>query len=75
MALGGTFLEEKECNKVYIGTRIDTEFITSGGHNLAGAPLNLVDLPFSVVVDTVFLPYTIPVSVMDCNKEKSNEKK
>ena len=62
MALGGTFLEE-QCNKVYIGTSLDLSCITSGGHNIANAPFCLIDLPFSFVLDTIFLPYTIPVSL------------
>ena len=62
MALGGTFLE-KTCYKVYIGTRLDASCITSGGHNVANAPFCLIDLPFSFVLDTVFLPYTIPVGL------------
>ena len=69
MALGGTFLDE-QCNKVYIGTSIDLSCITSGGHNIASAPLCLVDLPFSIVLDTVFLPYTIPASLGSCARSE-----
>ncbi len=73
MALGGTFFEE-ECNKVYIGTRIDASCITSGGHNIVNAPICLVDLPFSMALDTLFLPYTIPVSLHDCAADRRPQK-
>lgn len=68
MSLGGTFIDEDKCNKVYAGTRIDIECLTSGGHNIANAPVCLVDLPFSAIADTVFLVYTVPVSISSCNK-------
>src|SRR5947209_6587737 len=72
MSLGGTFLEEDECNKVYIGTRLDMICVTSGGHNVASAPFCLLlDLPFTLVADTVLLPYTIPVSIRTCNKARA----
>ena len=72
MSLGGTFLEEDECNKVYIGTRLDMICVTSGGHNVASAPFCLLlDLPFSLVADTVLLPFTIPVSIRSCNKDEA----
>ena len=72
-----TFISEKNTtnislgyeNKVYAGTRKDGQVIvlcfTSGPWAIIFCPVALfatVDLPFSFVGDTLFLPYTIPKS-------------
>jgi uncharacterized protein YceK len=60
-------------NKVYVGARADIDLMVGafdsdrrrhmhgGGELLViGLPFFLLDLPLSLVMDTVFLPYTIP---------------
>jgi uncharacterized protein YceK len=51
-----------ERNLIYIGARKDVEaiFDTDGG----AVVLPLVDFPLSVVFDTIFLPYTIPYTLL-----------
>lgn len=51
-------------NKIYVGTR-------STLRNPHGA---LLDLPFSFVLDTILLPYTIPVTIYNSIKNKPPEK-
>ncbi|MCR9142221.1 MAG: YceK/YidQ family lipoprotein [bacterium] len=59
---------------VYSGTRFNAAMVATGpgvGHPHQPIPQNclfaggLVDLPFSLVMDTVALPYTIPVSIYE----------
>ena len=69
MSLHGTFASNKICNRVYIGTRADFRLI------LLSPILGFLDLPFSFVVDTVLLPYTIPVSIQDCSKDDDGERR
>jgi uncharacterized protein YceK len=58
-----TFVTIKEENKIYSGTRLNIEGIyrsISGDIQLGYLFLSGPDLPFSLVLDTVLLPYTIP---------------
>ena len=71
MSLLGTFgvTGTPPCNRVYIGTRAEFRFgmLTNG--------IGFIDLPFSFVLDTLFLPYTIPSSIQECGKRKDEEEK
>ena len=59
MSIAQTMTDEN--NKIFIGTRTDIEAITYLGSDEPGwGIIGLVDLPFSLVMDTIFLPYTIP---------------
>ena len=51
-----TTFEDEPKNKIYIGTRQDFTLWTfiHGG---------IFDWPFSLVLDTILLPYTIPVTI------------
>lgn len=51
--LANTFEPEPE-NKIYVGVRADLGAVGHGG---------LLDLPFSFVLDTLLLPYTIPKTI------------
>lgn len=51
--LANTFEEEPK-NKIYIGVRVDIDAFGHGG---------FLDLPFSLVLDTILLPYTIPKTI------------
>ncbi len=59
-----TFDDSARCGpRPYCGSATDIEVISALGDESAGAfqvlaPLALIDLPFSVVADTLFLPYT-----------------
>ncbi len=59
-----TFDDSARCGpRPYCGSATDIEVISALGQENAGvfqvlAPLALIDLPFSVVADTLFLPYT-----------------
>jgi uncharacterized protein YceK len=68
MSLGGTFADDR-CNKIYAGTSIDIDYLVnnSGGHGITNVPFIIIDLPFSLVMDTLLLPYTIPKSMV-CTK-------
>ena len=61
---------EHDKKEVYIGTRTDIEamgyFGTDEG---AWAILGLIDLPFSLVMDTIFLPYTVPNSLLNDKRQ------
>ena len=53
--LGTTFTDEPK-NKIYIGVRQDfTGWTFAHG--------GFIDWPFSLVLDTILLPYTIPVTI------------
>ncbi|MEK1941066.1 MAG: YceK/YidQ family lipoprotein [Pseudomonas sp.] len=60
-----TFDDSARCGpRPYCGSATDIEVISALGEENAGvfqvlAPLALIDLPFSVVADTLFLPYTL----------------
>jgi len=60
----GSIVVDEGCdNLVYSGTRASWDARWHGG---------IVDLPFSFVVDTVLLPYTVPATVIDsCSMEVS----
>jgi len=60
------------CNRVYIGTRLDLRLITEMKPIWF---LGFLDLPFSLVVDTLLLPYTIRISIRDCSLDDHDEKK
>ncbi|MFA6008769.1 MAG: YceK/YidQ family lipoprotein [Desulfobacteraceae bacterium] len=46
-------------NKIYSGVRIDATIIEKGGECGGGARfICYIDVPFSLVLDTIFLPYT-----------------
>ena len=65
-ALVGTFAESGP-NKVFIGTRTDAQSIAHGCPNASPCmlprPVAIVDLPLSLVVDSLFLVYTVPYSL------------
>lgn len=52
--------EDEPPNKIYVGTRE----ILRNPHRV------LLDLPFSFVLDTVLLPYTIPVTIYNSTKKQ-----
>lgn len=52
---------QKTRNKIYIGARKDAEAISDT--NGLGIALPMIDLPLSAVLDTIFLPYTIPYTL------------
>lgn len=61
-----TFSENPHCpgSLVYCGTRVDAYLISVATDEDAGIlrafwPIALIDLPFSVVADTLILPYTL----------------
>ena len=61
-----TFSETPHCpgSLVYCGTRVDAYLISVATDEDAGIlrafwPIALIDLPFSVVADTLILPYTL----------------
>ncbi len=51
--LVNTFGDEPR-NKIYVGVRVDLDAFGHGG---------FLDLPFSLVLDTILLPYTIPRTI------------
>lgn len=59
MSLAGTTEHEK--NKIFIGTRQDLELLPylANKDEPGWGMIGLIDLPFSLVMDTVFLPYTV----------------
>lgn len=63
---------------VYSGTRQNLELVNGGlspGHPHQPIPQSclftggLIDLPFSLILDTVALPYTIPASIFESEDE------
>jgi uncharacterized protein YceK len=65
---------EHERPEVYIGTKTDFEALGYfGTSESAWAILGLFDLPFSLVMDTIFLPYTISKTTSN-NENQSNQK-
>ena len=61
--LANTFEDEPK-NKIYIGTRQDFTLWTfiHGG---------IFDWPFSLILDTILLPYTIPVTIAAYARDES----
>ncbi len=60
-----TFEDRSHCgvSRVYCGTRVDAMVIAAATDESAGVirafwPIALVDLPLSLVADTLLLPYT-----------------
>ena len=66
---------QRECDShIYGGTRFNTQMITDGSAVLGPFRYFLiVDYPFSLVGDTVFIPYTVYKTV-ECNNESLEEK-
>ena len=63
--LANTFEDEPK-NKIYIGVRSDFgEW--AFGHG------GIIDWPFSLVLDTIFLPYTIPRTIANYAAEDEEE--
>ena len=63
--LANTF-EEEPRNKVYAGVRADlTEWTLLHG--------GVLDLPFSFVLDTILLPYTIPKTIANSAADEGQE--
>ena len=63
--LANTF-EEEPRNKVYAGVRADlTEWTLLHG--------GVLDLPFSFVLDTILLPYTIPKTIANTAADEGPE--
>jgi len=62
--LAETFGDRPQCGvHPYCGTSTDVELIKAATDDSAGVlralvPLAVIDLPFSLVADTLFLPYT-----------------
>ena len=48
-------------NKMYVGVRKDIEFISD--LDGFGVLFPIIDFPFSLAMDTIFLPYTVPYSL------------
>ncbi len=61
--LANTF-EDEPRNKIYVGVRVDADAFGHGG---------FLDLPFSLVLDTIFLPYTIPRTIANYAAEDREE--
>ena len=63
-------------NRIYSGIKKDAEVVKSCGPSGIGcifAPLAIIDMPFSLVADTLFLPYTTTSnSINHENKYKPN---
>jgi uncharacterized protein YceK len=64
--LSETFEERSHCgnSRIYCGTRVDAIMIAMATDEGAGVlrafwPIALIDLPFSIVADTLLLPYTM----------------
>ena len=56
-------------NKTYIGVRADAALIFATGADYpVFAALGILDMPFSFVLDTLFLPYTITSDIRNKNK-------
>ena len=73
-SLGGTFLIEKD-NKIYIGIRRDVCYINNWEeYGSVAVPISAIDLPFSLIMDTILLPYTIPKTLLTEKSEKTDEK-
>lgn len=60
-----TFEEKSHCghSRMYCGTRVDALMIAAATDKNAGVlkvfwPIAIVDMPFSILVDTLLLPYT-----------------
>jgi uncharacterized protein YceK len=67
-------------SKIYSGVKKDGELVSLcfnvGHYAILVCPVSLlalIDLPFSLVADTLFLPYTIPQSTMPNQKNKESD--
>ena len=68
LSINGIMNDEEKL--VYIGVRTDAKAISYLGKNEPGWGLmGLIDLPLSLVMDTVLLPYTIPHDLSDTKKQ------
>ena len=72
-SLGGTFFIEED-NKIYIGIRRDVCYIHNWEEYGCIAPMSAIDFPFSLIMDTILLPYTIPKTLLTEKSEKTDEK-
>ena len=77
------FSGPKEDSRIFVGVRVDVEHIAGVRHDASSCndfstiflPFHILDLPFSLVVDTVFLPFLL-VSELCCpahHPEKPDE--
>lgn len=59
-------------SKVYAGVKMDVGVVGACCYMMACicAPVGLIDMPFSFVADTLFLPYTITSATLNDNKLK-----
>lgn len=74
LSINGIMNDEEKL--VYIGVRTDAKAINYFGRNEPGWELmGLIDLPFSLVMDTVLLPYTIPHDLSDKKKQPDHKMK
>jgi len=68
LSINGIMNDEEKM--IYIGVRTDAEAISYFGKDESGwGLLGLIDLPLSLVMDTVLLPYTIPHDLSDTKKQ------
>ena len=56
--------EDEPRNKIYVGTRASLGNVHGG----------IIDVPFSFVLDTILLPYTIPATVYIYSKSEQQDK-
>lgn len=61
-SISGTGVCFKEKNLIYIGTRKDAETIADT--DSAAILFPILDIPFSFVLDTLFLPFTVPYTLV-----------
>jgi len=65
-SLIGTFAADSQVNKIYIGTRTDAQLVANGCPGaspcLLPRPVAALDLPLSLITDTLLLIYTMPSS-------------
>jgi len=65
-SLIGTFAADSQVNKIYIGARTDAQLVVQGCPDaspcLLPRPFAALDLPLSLITDTLLLVYTVPSS-------------
>ena len=70
----GSLVEGKQGELIYGGAQRDIRYIRQGGaghvESLFFVILSLIDLPLSFVLDTVFLPITIPWELFGSDSAK-----
>lgn len=77
--LSETFEERSHCgsSRMYCGTRVDAMMIAAATHESTGVlkvfwPIAIVDMPLSIVADTLLLPYTAFKGSLTENSEAEN---